>query len=87
MANITENLMDHTLRRSNLVLNWIQVEGNDFGLDPNGKRELYNWIILGLDELWGHMDGSMSHWARMWVRSPQGANSKGLKVTWMATPL
>ena len=87
MAKITKNLMDHTLRRSNLVLNWIQVEGNYFGLDPNGKRGLYNWIILGLDELWGHLDGSMSHWARMRVRSPQEANSKGLKVTWTATPL
>ena len=39
VANIAENIMDHTLRRINFVLDWIQVEGNGFGLDPNEKKK------------------------------------------------
>ena len=53
--------MGHTLRISYLVLEWIKVEGNGFELDPKRKRELYDQIVSGLDEFWGHLDGSMSH--------------------------
>ena len=32
------------------------------------------------------MDGSMSLWARMWAKSPQGAIPNGLILTWSSNP-
>ena len=52
----------------------------------DSKRELYNWIILGLDEFRGHMDGFISHWAHMWATIPQGASPSGLILTWPSNP-
>ena len=40
VANIIANLIGNTLRISNLVFDWIQVERKCLILDPNGKREL-----------------------------------------------
>ena len=44
-----------------MVLDWIQVEGNCFGLDPKQKIDNYNWTISGLDEFQGHLDVSKGH--------------------------